>query len=89
MKQKLKKSKKTDEKNKGVVMKEMVLQEFDNFFEFPAKDRDYVTSVSCKLFAEHVAGKYMRCLETIAELPEGVNCQKVAKAMLDKIESWS
>lgn len=44
--------------------------EFDRFFEFPTVDRSTVSSVSCKLFAKHVAeiarvdaGIKVKCLE--------------------------
>lgn len=30
-------------------------KEFDKFFEFDTDDKSTVTSVSCKLFAEHIA----------------------------------
>ena len=33
----------------------LIESEFDKFFEFPGTDKSQVTSVSCKLFAEHIA----------------------------------
>lgn len=39
---------------KGTV-KQSIENLFDHFFEFPTDDRTHVTSVSCKLFAQHVA----------------------------------
>jgi hypothetical protein len=35
-------------------MKINIDEEFDGFFEFDADDRYYVTSTSCKLFAEYI-----------------------------------
>lgn len=32
-----------------------IMAEFDVFFEFSGEDRGIVTSVSCRLFAEHIA----------------------------------
>lgn len=38
----------------GDIYKEMIKKEFDDFFEFPSSDKGFVTSVSCRLFAEHI-----------------------------------
>ena len=35
-------------------------EEFKSFFEFPTDDKSSITSVSCKLFAEH-------CVENISK----------------------
>jgi len=35
--------------------KKYLNDEFDRFFEFPTEDKSQVSSVSCKLFAEHIA----------------------------------
>ena len=37
------------------MTREEMQAEFDKFFEFPGDDRSQVTSVSCRLFAEHIA----------------------------------
>lgn len=37
------------------TIKALIESEFDTFFEFPGADKAHVTSVSCKLFAEHIA----------------------------------
>jgi len=37
-----------------VEMRKVIDAEFDRFFEFNSADRSKVTSVSCKLFAEHI-----------------------------------
>ena len=46
-------------------MNEKIKDWFNEFFEFSTKDRNTVTSVSCKLFAEHVFNKQQ---ERILEL---------------------
>lgn len=38
-------------------LKQIIDTEFDRFFEFPTADRSQVSSVSCKLFAQHIVGK--------------------------------
>lgn len=38
-------------------MRELIEKEAETFFEFPTDDRAHVTTVSCKLFAEHVLAK--------------------------------
>lgn len=35
-------------------LRKIIDEEFDNFFEFSTEDKSSVTSVSCKLFAEHI-----------------------------------
>lgn len=37
------------------TVKQAIENLFDAFFDFPTGDRTHVTSVSCKLFAQHVA----------------------------------
>lgn len=36
-------------------IKKIIESLFNDFFEFPTDDKTHVTSVSCKLFAQHVA----------------------------------
>ena len=35
--------------------KQYLNDEFNRFFDFPTEDKSQVSSVSCKLFAEHIA----------------------------------
>jgi hypothetical protein len=37
------------------ITNEEIAAEFDRFFEFDTEDRSLVTSVSCRLFALHIA----------------------------------
>ena len=49
--------------NRKVSMREtleLIEKEFDSFFEFEKEDKNYVTSTSCKLFAEH-------CVEIVSK----------------------
>ena len=39
-------------------LKEMIEQELDQYLEWPTADKSHVTTVSAKLFAEHVARLY-------------------------------
>ena len=41
--------------NSEPITLEQIAGLFDGFFEFPTEDRSFVSSVSCKLFARHVA----------------------------------
>lgn len=51
-------------------------REFNQFFEFDSEDRRTVTSVSCRLFAEHIAQR--------AAEQEREDCAAVAKSISDK-----
>lgn len=35
-------------------LRKIIDEEFNNFFAFETEDRSNVTSVSCKLFSEHI-----------------------------------
>ena len=39
------------------MTRDEIQAEFDEFIEFPGKDKTYVTTVSTLLFAEHIARK--------------------------------
>lgn len=39
----------------ALLSDEEIEREFDSFFEFPSDDRSHVSSVSCRLFARHIA----------------------------------
>ena len=56
---------------------------FDKFFEFSTSDKSYVTSVSCKLFAEYIAVQEQRRCVKICEYYGGFN--KTSQAIADEI----
>lgn len=53
-------------------------KEFENFIEFPSKSKEFVTSVSAKLFAKHCISKLETAIrETIEDnlhLADGDDC---------------
>jgi hypothetical protein len=51
----------------------MIQSEFDKFFEFPeGSDRRMVTSVSCRLFAEHIYERaVIAAFSKLYEMKEG------------------
>lgn len=53
-------------------------EEFDQFFEFPTDSREFVTSVSAKLFAKHCVSKLedaiRKTIDDNLDLADGDNC---------------
>ena len=57
--------------------KQYLNDEFNRFFDFPTEDKSQVSSVSCKLFAEHIAYPMERELENMKRI------EQVCKAKLN------
>ena len=59
----------------------MIGKLFDEFFKFATEDKSNVTSISCKLFAEHVIDSTKPTIDSNDELIEA------AKAMVERWDS--
>jgi hypothetical protein len=74
------------------MTRDEIAEKFEEFFDFPTADRGSVTSTSCKLFAEHIAGglseECQRLRNALERAEMDINVMYMALNKKDELFAW-